>query len=110
MINDKGKNCAECKKNKQSKTQAHYKISQKNMLDNYMPGQRVQIDFAVKGSQNYLSIKEAMRCMREWAALYGMPFTIKADSGPSFRIRKRVRGVRGEDNPLFRAKDWLNAQ
>ena len=27
-----------------------------------------------------------MRCVREWAALYGMPHAIKADSGPSFRL------------------------
>ena len=68
-----------------------------------MPGQRVQSDYAIKGSQNYLSMvcaltgfikvfktanqstKEAMRCIREWASLYGMPYAIKADSGPSLR-------------------------
>ena len=73
-------------------------------MDNHMPGQRVQIDFAVKGSHNHLSMicaltgfikvfktsnqstKEAMRCVREWATLYGMPYAIKADSGPSFRM------------------------
>ena len=69
-----------------------------------MRGQRVQIDFAVKGSQNYLSMvcvltrfikvfktsnqstKEMMRCMREWAALYGLTYAIKADFSPSFRL------------------------
>ena len=53
-----------------------------------MPGQRVQSDYAIKGSQNYLrmvsavtgfikvfktanqNIKEAIRCVREWASLY----------------------------------------
>ena len=73
------------------------------MFDNYLPGQRVQIDYSVKGSQNYLSMvctftgfikvfktanqskNEALRCVRQWAALYGMPYAIKADSGPSIR-------------------------
>ena len=70
------------------------------MLDNYHPGQRVKIDYAVKGNQNYLSMvctltgfikvlktenqskNEAMRCVREWAVLYGMLYAIRADSGP----------------------------
>ena len=32
------------------------------------------------------SKNEAMRRVREWAALYGMPCAIKADSGPSFKM------------------------
>ena len=84
----KYENCAECQKNK-------------------------QIDFAVKGSQNYLSMvcaltgfikvfktfnqnkKEAMRCVRKWAALYSMAYAIKADSGPSFLL-------------AFEKKSWRN--
>ena len=64
-----------------------------------MPGQREQVDFAVKGCQNYMSIvcaltwfikvfktanqstKEAIRCIREWAVLYSMPYAIKVDLG-----------------------------
>ena len=34
----------------------------------------------------YQSKNEAMRCVREWAALYRMPYAIKADSGPLFRL------------------------
>ena len=66
--------------------------------------QQTQIDYAIKGNQNYLSMicaltgfikvvktayqskNEAMRCVREWAALYRMPYAIKADSGPLFRL------------------------
>ena len=73
------------------------------MLDNFMPGKKVQVDFVVKGYQNYMSMvcaltgfikvfktayqstKEAVRCMREWVSLYGMPYAIKVDSGPAFR-------------------------
>ena len=32
------------------------------------------------------STKEAMRCVREWLALYGMPYAIKADFSPSIRL------------------------
>ena len=100
----KYENCAECQRNKNSKAQAHNKVSQKNMFDNFLPGQRVQVNFAIKGQQNYMSMvcaltgfikvfktpnqstKEAIKCIREWAALYGMPYTIKVDSGPAFRV------------------------
>ena len=81
-------NCKECQEHKPSKAQAHNEISQKKMFDNYMPGQRVQINYAIKGNQNYLSMvcalngfikvfktanqskNKGMRCVREWAALY----------------------------------------
>ena len=29
---------------------------------------------------------EAVRCVREWGALYGLPYAIKVDSGPAFRL------------------------
>ena len=97
-------NCEEHREHKPSKIQAHNEISQKNMFDNYLPGQRVQIAYAIKGNQYYPSMvcsltgfikvfktanqskNEAMRCARECAALYGMPYAIKADSGPLFRL------------------------
>ena len=31
------------------------------------------------------SAKKAIKCIREWAAIYGMPYAIKVDSGPAFR-------------------------
>ena len=83
----KYENCRECQRNKNSKAQANNEVSQKNMFDNFMPGQQVQVDFPVKGCQNYMSMvcaltgfikvfktanqstKEAIRCIREWATL-----------------------------------------
>ena len=32
------------------------------------------------------SKNEAVRCMRDWGARYGMPYAIKVDSGPAFRL------------------------
>ena len=84
----KYENCEECRQHKSSRAQAHNEISQKNMFDSYQPGKRVHIDYAIKDSQNYLSMvciltrfikvfktanqntKEAIRCVREWASLY----------------------------------------
>ena len=103
-LKSKYENCTECQRNKNSKAQAHNEVSKKNMFDNFLRGQRVQVDFAIKGQQNYMSMvcaltgfikvfktpnqstKEAIKCVREWAALYGMPYTIKVDSGPAFRV------------------------
>ena len=62
------------------------------------------MDYAISGHQSYILIvcaltgfircyktsnqskNEAVRCMREWGALYGMPYAIKVDSGPAFRL------------------------
>ena len=62
------------------------------------------IDYAISGHTSYLSIvcaltgfircyktskqrkNEAVGCIREWGALYGMPYAIKVDSGPAFRL------------------------
>ena len=95
-LREKYEKCEECREYKHSKAQAHNKIWQKNMFDNYIPGQRVQIDYTVKGMicalTDFIKVfktanqskNEAMRCVREWATLYGIPYAIKADSGPSF--------------------------
>ena len=62
------------------------------------------MDYVKKGHTNYLSIvcaltvfircyrttnqtkNEALRCIREWGALYGMPYAIKVDNRPAFRL------------------------
>ena len=48
-LKTKYENCAQSQRNKQSMAQAHKEVSQKNMFVKFMPGQRVQVDFAVKG-------------------------------------------------------------
>ena len=62
------------------------------------------MDYAEKGNQNYLlmvcsltgfiqcyktankSTTEAIKGLRTWAAQFGLPYTAKSDSGPSFRL------------------------
>ena len=93
--------CQECKTNRPSKSQEHNEVSQRNLFDSYLPGQRILVDYAISGHQSYILIvcaltgfircyktsnqskSEAVRCMREWGALYGMAYAIKVDSGPA---------------------------
>ena len=94
-LREKYENCEECREHKPSKAQAHNENYQKNMFDTYLPlpSQR-QSELPKHGMYPhwfYQSLKtanqsknEAIWCVREWAAFYGMPYAIKADSGPSF--------------------------
>ena len=52
----KNENGPECQRIKNSKAQAPNEVSQKNMFHNFLPGQHVQVDFAIKGQQNYMSM------------------------------------------------------
>ena len=74
-----------------------------NLFDNFYPNQRVQLDFAEKGPDNYLvmcdmmsgffqvfkvknkSASEAILKVREWSSSWGKPLEISANSGPGFR-------------------------
>ena len=66
------------------------------------PGQRLQVDYCEKGSQNYLiivdyvsgymqayktsrkSTEEALKCVCSWGSKWGLPYEIKSDNGPAF--------------------------
>ena len=68
-----------------------------------MPGQRLQVDYAEKGNGNYLmivdsltgfmqayktprkSIEDAIKCIRNWASHWGMPYEIKSDNAACFK-------------------------
>ena len=76
-----------------------------SLFENFFPGNRVQIDFAQKGNEDYLflccqmsgfmqvckccnkSTEEALLKLREWSVNIGFPMTLAADSGSSFRNR-----------------------
>ena len=96
--------CQTCQENKTSKANEGNKISQENIFENFIPGQQVELDYAEKGSNNYLMIvcsltgfiqayktpnkgtDEAIKCLRAWSAQFGLPYTAKSDSGPAFRL------------------------
>ena len=68
-----------------------------------MPGQRLQVDYAEKGNGNYLMIvdslsgfmqayktprkstEDAIKCLRDWASRWGMPYEVKSYNGAAFR-------------------------
>ena len=74
-----------------------------SLFENFFPNQRVQIDFAEKGNDNYLvmcdvmsgffqvyrvankSAEQAILKVREWSSFWCRPFQLVADGGPGFR-------------------------
>ena len=50
------KDCIKCQESKVSKANEHNEVSQTNIFENYLPGQLVEVDYAQKGSNDYLMI------------------------------------------------------
>ena len=85
--------------------QKKIEIDMSNLLENFFPGSRVQIDFCQKGNEDYLvmvcqmsgfmqvysyrnkSTEEALIKLREWSSSFGFPMTLVAGSGLSFSNR-----------------------
>ena len=81
----------------------HNQVSGEDIFANFMPGQRLQVDYAEKGNGNYLMIvdcisgfmqaykttrkstEDAIKCLRDWASKWGMPDEVKSDNSSSFR-------------------------
>ena len=88
---------------KRSKAQKSSEISYENLFERFEPGQQVQCDFAEYGGQDYhlisdeisgflkvtkcknKSTKEAIRSIKEWESIFGNPYLVKCDNGPSYR-------------------------
>ena len=86
-----------------SQATPHTQVSGEDIFAHFMPGQRIQVDFAEKGNGNYLMIvdyvsgfmqayktsrkstEDAIKCLRDWASKWGMPYEVKSDNGSSFR-------------------------
>ena len=80
-----------------------YSSQWRKCFANFMPGQRLQVDYAEKGNSNLLMIvdcisgfmqaykttrkstEDAIKCLRDWASKWGMPYEVKSDNGSSFR-------------------------
>ena len=94
-IKDYVKKCLECLEFRRSKAQKDTEISYENLFEIFEPGQQVQCDFAEFGGQDYMliadeisvffkgmmtknkSTKEAIRCLRQWGATFGLPYRAK---------------------------------
>ena len=69
-----------------SQATPHNQVSSKDLFQHFMPGQRLQVDYAEKGNGNYLMIldslpgfmqayktprmstEDALECVRDWAS------------------------------------------
>ena len=78
-------------------------VDYSDIFQNFFPGQRLEMNFLQYDGEDFLSIvdmltgfitcfktknktsQEAIRCVRQWVARWGRPFTCKADYGPGFR-------------------------
>ena len=101
-IKDYFKKCSECLEFRRSKAQRGTEISYENPIENFESGQQVQCDFAEFWRQDYMliademsvffkvmmtknkSTKEAIRCLRQWGASFGLPYRAKTDNGPGY--------------------------
>ena len=97
------KECKECTENRISRPQMKNEVDMSDLFDNFFPGGRIQVDFAERGSDNFLvivcqmsgfmqiykcpqkSTEQALLKLREWCAQFGAPMICVSDNGPSFR-------------------------
>ena len=95
--------CKPCIENRVSWPQKSIEISQKDIFANFFPNEQIEVDFAQKGTKDFLLIvdsltgflqafevrnkssSEAVNKVREWSALFGKPYRCKSDFGPGFR-------------------------
>ena len=94
--------CKPCIENRVSRPQKSNEISQKDIFANFYQNEQIEVDFAQKGTRNFLlivdslmgflqafevknkSTSEAVNKVREWSALFGKPYRCKSDFGPEF--------------------------
>ena len=100
-LKKKYEECEQCQEHKASQATPHNQV--KDIFKIFMPGQRLQVDYAEKGSGNFLMIvdsltgfrqtyktprkstEDAIKCLRSWASIWGIPYEVKSDNGASFR-------------------------
>ena len=59
-LKKKYEECEQCQENKASQVTPHNQVSGEDMFKNFLPGQRVQVDYAKKGNANYLMIVDSL--------------------------------------------------
>ena len=100
---EKYNNCQACTLCRVSRMSPKTEVDYSDVFLNYFPGQMLEMDYLEYHGDDYLSIvdvltgfitcfktrnktsQEAVRCVREWTARWGRPYSIKADYGPGFR-------------------------
>ena len=99
----------------------HNEVRGEDLFSHFHPGQRLQVDYCEKGSQNYLMIvdyvsgymqayktnrkstEEAVKCVRSWGSKWGLPYEIKSDNGPAFskEWENELKKTRDQGFPQF---------
>ena len=103
LLQKKYEECNPCQEHKASQANPHNEVSGEDIFSHFFSGQRLQVDYCEKGSQNYLMIvdyvsgymqaykttrkstEDAIKCIRSWGSKWGLPYEIKSDYGASFR-------------------------
>ena len=105
--------CKPCTEHRVSRPQKTNEVSYKDVFANFFPNEQIEIDFAQKGTRDFLlvadsltgfvqafetknkSTTEAVAKVREWSALFGRPYRIKCDWGPGFRntFKNEMRNI-----------------
>ena len=52
--------CEQCQQHKASQATPHNQASGEDIFKNFLPGQRLQVDYAKRGSANYLMIVDSV--------------------------------------------------
>ena len=102
-IKDLYNGCKQCTEHRISRPQKPNEVSFKDVFSNFFPNEMIECDFAQKGSRDFMLIvdkltgylqvfevknkssSEAVRCVKEWASLFGKPYKCKCDFGPGYR-------------------------
>ena len=59
-LQKKYEECEACQQNKASQATPHNQVSSKDIFQHFMPGQRLQEDYAEKGNGNYIMIVDSL--------------------------------------------------
>ena len=109
--------------NRINRPQMKNEVDMSNLFHNFFPGGRIQMDFAERGTENFLvivcqmsgfmqiykcpqkSTEQALLRLREWCAQYGAPMACVSDNGPAFRNKFeeecKKMGIRTEHSSAY---------
>ena len=103
LLQKKYEECEQCQQHKASQATFHNQVSSEDIFQHFMPGQRLQVDYAEKGNGNYLMIvnsltgfmqayktprkstEDAIKSIPYWASHWGLPYEIQSDKAACFR-------------------------
>ena len=114
-LQDRYADCEKCQQHKASQATPHTTVSGEDLFSNFMPGQRIQIDYAQQGNNNYLMIVD---CISGYMQAYKTPRKSTEDAIKSLRswaskwvcpMKSRVTtALRSKKNGQNHWKNWAS--